>query len=49
MENKVKTIQYIDGVVNVKTWHMWSLDKSYRVCSMIVEVKEDADPDLIKQ
>lgn len=49
IDNKVKNIQYIEGVVNVKSYHVWSLDKSYRVCSMNVEIKEDADADGIRQ
>jgi Co/Zn/Cd efflux system component len=39
----------IEGVVAVKKWHLWCLDKSYRVCTINVEAREDADPDVIQQ
>ena len=48
LEEKLKTIAYIDGVVSVKKWHLWCLDKSYRVCTVTIDAKEDADPDRIR-
>jgi Co/Zn/Cd efflux system component len=47
-EEKLKTIGYIEGVINLKKWHLWCLDKSFRVCTLHVEVREKADPDQIR-
>lgn len=48
-EDKLKSISYVEGVVAVKKWHLWCLDKSYRVCTIHVEAREDSDPDVIRQ
>lgn len=47
-EDKLKTIAYIEGVVQVKKWHLWCLDKSYRVATLHIEAVEDADIDAIR-
>jgi len=47
MEYKVRKLGYVEGVVHVKHWHLWCLDKSFRVCSMALEAREDANPDEI--
>jgi Co/Zn/Cd efflux system component len=48
LEDKLKTLAYIEGVVQVKKWHLWCLDKSHRVCTMHVEILESADPDAVR-
>ena len=48
LEDKLKTIAYIEGVISVKKWHLWCLDKSYRVCTIHVEVSESSDADQIR-
>jgi len=48
LEDKLKTLAYIEGVVQVKKWHLWCLDKSLRVCTLHVEVLESADPDAVR-
>lgn len=47
-EEKLKSISYIEGVVAVKKWHLWCLDKSHRICTLHIEAREDADPDTIR-
>ena len=34
LEQKLKSVAYIEGVVSVKKWHLWCLDKSYRICTL---------------
>ena len=48
LEEKLKSVSYIEGVVAVKKWHLWCLDKSYRVCTIHIEAREDADPDKVR-
>jgi Co/Zn/Cd efflux system component len=48
IEEKLKKIGYIEGVVNVKQWHLWCLDKSYRIFTLNIEISEHADPDAIR-
>jgi Co/Zn/Cd efflux system component len=47
-EEKLKAISYIEGVLSIKKWHLWCLDKSYRVCTIHVDAREDVDPDLLR-
>lgn len=49
MENKMRKLAYIEGVVHIKSWHLWCLDKSFRICSVTLEIKEDTNPDEIKR
>lgn len=48
LEDKLKTIAYIEGVVSVKKWHLWCLDKSYRVCTLHIEVSEGCNADQVR-
>ena len=48
LEDKLKTIAYIEGVISVKKWHLWCLDKSFRVCTIHVEVSESSDADQVR-
>jgi len=48
-EDKLKAIGYIEGVLSIKKWHLWCLDKSFRVCTIHVEAREDADPDVLRE
>ncbi len=32
----------------MKKWHLWCLDKSYRVATLHIEAREDADIDAIR-
>eukprot|EP00347_Sterkiella_histriomuscorum_P010012 403339025 len=49
IEEKLKRLGYIEGIICIKNWHLWCLDKSYRVCSLQVEVSENTNSDVIKQ
>ena len=42
-EEKLRKIGYIEGVIEVKKWNLMCIDKSHRVCTLKVEVREDAD------
>lgn len=48
VEDKIRAMQYMEGVVRVGKWHLWCLDKSYRVITIKVEVTGNANPDDIK-
>jgi Co/Zn/Cd efflux system component len=48
VEDKIKSIGFIEGVVNVRNWHFWCLDKNMRICTINVSVKEEANPDKIR-
>ena len=49
LEDKIKSIGLIEGVVNVRSWHFWCLDKTMRICTIHLSLKEEANPDQIKQ
>lgn len=49
LENKLKSLNYVEGIIAVKKWHLWCLDKSHRVCTLQIEIKPEADPDKIRQ
>jgi Co/Zn/Cd efflux system component len=48
VEDKMKTLGYVEGVISVRKWHLWCLDKAYRVITVNVEAREDADPDKVR-
>lgn len=45
IEDKLKKLGYTEGIIKVRQWHLWCLDKSYRICSLHVEVTEQTDTD----
>ena len=49
VEEKLRVIGYMEGIVKVKKWHLWCLDKSYRILSVKVEISENTNPDNIKR
>ncbi|CDW76790.1 cation transporter [Stylonychia lemnae] len=49
LELKKEKILLIEGVTMIRFQHLWCLDKSYRIISYVIEIKESADPDLVKK
>jgi hypothetical protein len=48
MYDKVKKLEYNSKIQKIEDWHYWCIDKSYRICTVNVELTQDAsDQDAI--
>lgn len=48
LEEKLKKLEYIDGIVTIKSWNFYCIDKSHRVLTIKVDIREDVDTEHIK-
>jgi len=47
LELKRDKILKIEGVTMIRSQHLWCLDKSHRIISYVIEIKENIEADLI--
>jgi Co/Zn/Cd efflux system component len=49
LEDKMRSLAYLEGVISVRKWHLWCLDKSYRIVTVHIDAREEADADEVRR
>lgn len=43
----LKSILYIDGVIDIEDKHFWGLSTGYLVCTLKIKIRKDANGEFI--